>query len=128
LKILRWIAVIPIAILAFILSGLFTYLAINILPANPYVEILVLQIIIPALASIVFIYTGIYLAPCFKKETAIVLTFLICAVFCVTLFDIYFVNYDYAATIKPLAGIIGAIMYCIQFYTTGVNKIDLNDL
>ncbi len=129
MKTFRWIAVLPVAILAFAFSSFVLNFGFNLFSNMNYAftweKTVFIDILAPAFSSAYLVYAGILTAPSFKKETGIILTILCCMLYAVSLFIVYFVNYDYASVLPAVAGILGSTIYCLYFLRTGINDIKL---
>ena len=113
--ILKWIGVLPIAILALILSNAL-WRILHGLTASRYIEpdswlnIIFVEVMSAALSSAAFIYAGTWIAPKYKKETALILLIILSMLFGALLLAANFLKGDYFSNIGLISGIIGAVM------------------
>uniref|UniRef100_UPI0040489416 hypothetical protein n=2 Tax=Roseivirga sp. TaxID=1964215 RepID=UPI0040489416 len=114
MKALKWIAVLPASLLALILSNLIWRL-LHSLTASRYIDtdswlnLIFVDIMSSALASAAFIYAGTFIAPNYKKETALVLTILISMISGASLFIVNVMTAEYFSNVGIIAGIVGAV-------------------
>lgn len=115
MKTLKWIAVLPSSIIALFLANIVYrighYLtASRVLPPDSWSNIILVSILSSMFSSAIFVYVGTYIAPSYKKETALVLTVLICIVGGASLFIVNFISIEYISNIGIIAGIVGAVL------------------
>ncbi|MGI0105660.1 hypothetical protein [Salinimicrobium sp. WS361] len=129
MKELKWIGVLPASIFAYMVANLLSVLVIRFLElfdySNEMPVTLYLSFLGPGFAAALAIYSGVLLAPSFKKEVSIVLTLIFCIVFSISIFIGVFFNGDWKSTLPAVAGILGSLIYCLRYINTGNYKINL---
>lgn len=114
MRALKWLAVLPASILAFVLAN-FIWRLLHSLTASRYIDtdswlnLIFVDIMSSAIAAAAFVYAGAFIAPNFKKETALVLTILISIISGASLFIVNVMTAEYFSNIGIVAGIVGAI-------------------
>ena len=118
MKALKWIAVFPASLLAFVLSN-FIWRLLHSLTASRYIFV---DIMSSAISAAAFVYAGAYIAPNYKKETALILTILISLISGASLFIVNVMTAEYFSNIGIIAGIIGAIVCYFAIQRTEKEK------
>ena len=127
MKALKWIAVIPVSVLALILANLIWRLlhsltASRYIDPDSWVNLVFADIMSSAIAAAAFVYAGAFMAPNYKKETALVLTILISVISGASLFITNVITADYFANIGIAAGIVGAVACYYEIQRTEKEK------
>ncbi len=127
MKALKWIAVLPGSLLAFILAN-FIWRLLHSITASRYIDpdswlnIIFVDIMSSAISAAAFVYAGAYIAPNHKKETALILTILISMISGASLFIVNVMTAEYFSNIGIVAGIIGAIVCYFEIQRTEKEK------
>ncbi len=129
MKVLKWIAVFPVSIIAMILANiiwrfLYSITAFRYIDPDSWLNLIFVDIMSSAIASASFVYAGTFIAPNYKKETALVLTILISTISGASLFIVNFMTAEYFSNIGIVAGIIGAVVCYIEIQRTEKEKED----
>jgi hypothetical protein len=115
MKVLKWIAVFPVSLLAYALVTL----VFSLLPSlsgydpNPLIYFVHTNVITPAIAAAAFVCAGTFIAPNYKKGTALILTILLCMIAGASLFVVNVITEKYFSNIEIVAEIVGAIICCL---------------
>lgn len=123
MKALKWIAILPASVLALILTNLIWRL-LHSLTASRYIDqdswlnLIFVDIMSSAISAAAFVYSGAFIAPDYKKETALVLTILISMISGASLFIVNVMTAEYFSNIGILAGIVGAIVCYFEIQRT----------
>ncbi len=127
MKALKWIAVFPVSLLAFILAN-FIWRLLHSITASRYIDsdswlnIIFVDIMSSAISAAAFVYAGAYIAPYHKKEIALILTILISMLSGASLFIVNVMTAEYISNIGIIAGIIGAIVCYFEIQRTEKEK------
>ncbi len=127
MKALKWIAVLPTSLLAFILAN-FIWRLLHSITASRYIDpdswlnIIFVDIMSSAISAAAFVYAGAYIVPNYKKETALILTILISMISGASLFVVNVMTAEYFSNIGIIAGIIGAIVCYFEIQRTEKEK------
>lgn len=118
-NLMRWILVLPLSFLGFILSfGLWKIIhnitAYGYIDPNSWLNIFYIEIVSNFIAEAVFVYIGFKVAPTHQKITAIVLTILLFLISAISLFIVNFITKDHFSSIGIISGIVGSIACCIS--------------
>ena len=119
MKALKWIAVLPATVLALILANLIWRL-LHSITASRYIDpdsclnLIFVDIMSSAIATAAFVYAGAFIAPNYKKETALILTILISMISGASLFIVNVMTAEYFSNIGIVAGIVGAVACYIE--------------
>jgi hypothetical protein len=111
--ILKWIGVLPVAIIALIVSNAL-WRILHGITSSSYIEpdswmnIILVEVMSAGISSASFIYAGTWLAPKYKKETALVLFIILIMTVGASFFAANFLTGDYFSNIGLISGIIGA--------------------
>jgi len=132
MKVLKWIAVLPASLLAFVLSNLI-YRFLHKITAFEYIDVhswsnlVFVDIISSAISSAAFVYAGTFIAPTYKKETALILTVLISMMSGASLFIVNVITAKYFSNIGIISGIVGAIICYFEILRKEKKKLNEND-
>lgn len=123
MKVLKWIAVFPVSIIAMILANiiwrfLYSITAFRYIDPDSWLNLIFVDIMSSAIASASFVYAGTFIAPNYKKETALVLTILISIISGASLFIVNVMTEEYFSNIGIVAGIIGAVVCYYEIQRT----------
>lgn len=77
------------------------------------------------MSTYAFVYAGVWLAPSFKKEVALLLTILISMIGAVLIFAGYLVEAEYFSYIAVISGIIGVIIGYLQIQEKINDNVEL---
>lgn len=127
MKLLKWIAVFPVSIIAMILANiiwrfLYSITAFRYIDPDSWLNLIFVDIMSSAIASASFVYAGTFIAPNYKKETALVLTILISMISGASLFIVNVMTAEYFSNIGIVAGIIGAVICYFEIQRTEKEK------
>jgi len=127
MKVLKWIAVFPVSIIAMILANiiwrfLYSITAFRYIDPDSWLNLIFVDIMSSAIASASFVYAGTFIAPNYKKETALVLTILISMISGASLFIVNVMTAEYFSNIGIVAGIIGAVICYFEIQRTEKEK------
>ena len=129
MKALKWITVLPVSVLALILANLIWRL-LHSITASRYIDpdswlnLIFFDIMSSAIAAAAFVYAGTYIAPNYKKETALILTIFISMISGASLFIVNIMTEEYFSNIEIIAGIIGAILCYLEIQRTENEKLN----
>jgi hypothetical protein len=124
MKVLKWIAVLPVSVLAYALATLI-WQVLPLLTApmhgdpNPLINFIHTNVITPAIAAAAFVCAGTFIAPNYKKATALILTILICMIAGASLFVVNAITEKYLSNIEIVAEIVGSVICCL-----GIQQIE----
>lgn len=127
MKALKWIAVLPASVLALILANL-VWRLLHSLTASSYIDptsllnLIFVDIMSSAIASAAFVYAGAFIAPNYKKETALVLTVIISLISGASLLIVNVMTAEYYSNIGIIAGIVGAVVCYFEIQRTEKEK------
>ncbi|SOU87090.1 hypothetical protein [Tenacibaculum dicentrarchi] len=127
MTILRWIGVLPIAVLSTFIINIIWSLLLLISPAL-YIEdnflwkLVFVDILSAVLSGASFVYFGVYIAPNFKKETALILTIIFGIMSGISFFAANFLTSEYFSNISIISGIVGAISCYFELLKTEKEK------
>lgn len=121
----------PLSIAALFISYILLRIGNNftvsrVLSPNSWSHYLLVTIITNLFSAGFFVYVGTYIAPSYNRETAIVLTTLLCIVAGASLFIVNFINKAYISNVGIIAGIVGAVGGCIVILQSDDFAADLN--
>jgi uncharacterized membrane protein len=104
MKVLKWIAVLPVSILALFLASIFLKLTMNL--SGVETDSITSQCFIGFLCGVAFIYSGAYVAPSQKVKVAFVL--MVIGIL-LSIVNLYTVNFTYKDNFREAFAIIGLI-------------------
>ena len=115
---LRWLGVLPGSIIGFLLATMITWGVYNIIifTTGDYaiLKLIFFDILGSGYAGLIFVATGFYIAPSFKKEASIILTLLFTVTMSLSVFLAVFVTYDDLSVIMAISAIVGAVYSCFK--------------
>lgn len=110
MKALKWLAVLPASLLANIsMYFIWRFLYLMVIDPSSRFNSIYIDILSSSIAGAAFVYAGTYIAPNYKKETALVLTILISMISGASIFIVNVIIADYFSNIGIIAGIVGAV-------------------
>lgn len=116
--ILRWLGIIPGAILGFALANLMMWVISNfVLIAVGDYEIvnIVVKVLGGVYAGIAFVVAGLFVAPKFKKEVTIALTVLLAIIMSLSIFSGLYITNDYISSLLAISSIGGGVYACFKY-------------
>ena len=107
MKVLKWIAVLPVSILALFLASIFLKLTMNL--SGVETDSITSQCFIGFACGIAFIYAGVSIAPSHKVKVGLILMIIGIVLSIVNLYIINFIYFTYKDNFREIFAIIGAI-------------------
>lgn len=131
MNILRWIGVIPGSLIAFLTADVIwriinSFTTIRYFDSDSWIYLIFVEIMSSAVAGASFIYAGTYIAPNFKKETALILTIIFSMLSGALLFITNFMTGENFPNIAIIAGVIGAIACYFEILNSENKKEDIS--
>jgi len=127
MKVLKWIAVFPVSIIAMIMANiiwrfLYSITAFRYIDPDSWLNLILVDIMSSLISTAAFVYFGTMIAPNNKKETALILTILISMISGASLFIVNVMTAEYFSNIGIIAGIVGAIICYFEIQRTEKQK------
>jgi uncharacterized membrane protein len=119
MKVLKWVGVLPISVLAMVLASiiwnlLFKLSTLLYFADESWISLIFSEIMSSLVGVAAFIYSGVTVAPSHKKETALVLTVLI-SLFCgASLLFINLISREYFHNLSVISVLIGAVVCYLE--------------
>jgi len=122
-NILKWIGVLPFAFIALIFSNtlwriLHGIIGSRYIDPDSWWNTLFVEIMSAAVSSAIFIYAGTWLAPKYKKKTALILLIILSTLIGISFVLANFFTGDYFSNIALISGIIGAVVCFLEIQDT----------